>query len=70
MYINSRINKNTIEPVIAIGMTWRFGQPLLDAFTKLTMEIIKHGTKTANMAIIMKKTIAAPKTNNPTNPMA
>lgn len=72
IYINSRINNKTIEPVIAIGMTLRFGQPLFEALTRLTIDITRQGIKTANITpIIMRKKMNKPAipTIKKTNPM-
>ena len=71
-YINSRINNKTIEPVIAIGMTLRFGQPLFEALTRLTIDITRQGIKTAKIAPMMmrnRKMPAIPKMNTPINPI-
>ncbi len=47
MIKNRAINKMTIEPVIARGMIFLFGQLFLMPLTKLIIEIIKHGIKIA-----------------------
>ena len=56
MIKNRAINKMTIEPVIARGMIFLFGQLFLMPLTKLIIEIIKHGIKIANIMQMMAMT--------------
>ena len=54
--MNNATNKMTIEPVIARGIIFLFGQLFLMPLTKFTIEMIKHGIKIANIAQMMAMT--------------
>ena len=71
--VNKIININAIEPVIARGIIFLFGQLFLTPFTKLIMAIIKHGTKIKSTAIAMMINTnhrSIPTKNIPKNAMA